>query len=304
MAFINSSDVSQFTTRVRTVTDNGGTTTSDFQAILDRWTTFRELHSQAAINLAKAVTTGTTEDLATLRALAIAEATATTVTEATVSNVVAGQVFEALRTEYAPVAAANYERIRKAFNETAGRFIKAVEIVHPDAAPEQLMSATAPIRSAWADAPMLALELDAQAVVLAEAANLAGYRTGQKQHSIGLTVNTDGLHRRRVYEAWDTSTGRTRRWGALLDLGATIEAPALDEYEAYREPADILIKQERHGIGWVNVEIDPEDTEYELDTHSALEVERHANRPEVTVADGEAERLIGTFPHTIEDTKA
>lgn len=280
MAFIDTSHVAQYTNRVRTVTDNGGTTTTEYQGILDRWTEFGELQSQAAANLAAAVTTGnSSEDLASLRALAVAEASATTVAEATVANVVAGQVFEALRTEYAPVAAANYERIRKAFNDTAAKFTKAVETVHPDAVPEELMSATATIRSAWADAPMLALELDAKSVVLAEAASLAGYRTGQKQHSIGLTINADGLHRRRVYEAWDNNTGRARRWGALLDLGASIEAPALEEYEAYREPADIIITQERSGIGWMNVEHDPEDdASEERETLSALDVENRVNQ--------------------------
>lgn len=259
MAFINSSHVNQFANRVRTVTDNGGTITSDYQAILDRWAGFLELNNQAAANLAAAVTAGTTEDLATLRALAVAEATATSVSEATVTNAVAAQVYEALSTEYAPVAAANYERIRQAFNTTAAKLTKAIETVHPDAAPEELMSATAAVRTAWADAPMLALELDALAAVLSEAASLAGYRTGMKSHTIGLTINTDGLHRRRVWEAWDNTTGRARHWGALLDLGATIEAPALEDYEAYREPEPITVTQERQGIGWVNVEHDPED---------------------------------------------
>ena len=77
--------------------------------------------------------------------------------------------------------------------------------------------------------------------------------------STSLTVDANGLHRRRVWEAFEETGGRTGRWGALRALGARIRAADLDSYEPYRKPKPMEVKQIRHGIGVRQILVDPED---------------------------------------------
>ena len=96
----------------------------------------------------------------------------------------------------------------------------------------------------------------------AAAASLAGTPGTEKGETlIALTVDTDGIHRRRVWEAWEIGTGRTTRWGALVGIGATVRAAGLDHLEPYRQPRPMEVKQVRHGIGIRQVAFDPEDDE-------------------------------------------
>lgn len=258
---------SSYADNVNIITAAGGTITSRFEQALDRWAAYSELDNQAQANLNSAILdpNTTTEELATLHALAVVEASPNPVNNATVKNAAGAHILNALRAEYATVAAANYETMRDRFNTAAEKFRDTINTVDPDAKPEQLMSASAKIRTAWADMPMLALELDALLSVLATAATLAGKAATQTQHHIGLTTNADGLHRRRVWEAWDNNTSRAGRWQALTTLGATIEAPSLDTYTPYREPAPMETRQVRGNHGVRNTEVDPEDDNYETE---------------------------------------
>ena len=78
------------------------------------------------------------------------------------------------------------------------------------------------------------------------AADLAGTPVPGTGHLIALVVDAAGLHRRRVWEAFAVDTGRTNRWGALSRLGATIRAHDLVDFEEYRSPRPMQIRQGHH----------------------------------------------------------
>src|SRR5262249_22528557 len=80
---------------------------------------------------------------------------------------------------------------------------------------------------------------------------------------IALSVNVTDQHRRRVWEAWE-STGGCGRWSALHAAGLAIRAlPAdqLDAFEPYRSPKPLqeqLVPISPMGT-YENVVVDPED---------------------------------------------
>ena len=95
---------------------------------------------------------------------------------------------------------------------------------------------------------------------LSAAASLAGVPIDQ-EHLIALTVDTDGIHRRKVWSAWERTDGRTSRWGALIGIGAVLRAAALDGLQPYRRPRPMEVRQVRVGIGIRQEPFDPEDEE-------------------------------------------
>jgi hypothetical protein len=81
---------------------------------------------------------------------------------------------------------------------------------------------------------------------------------------LALTVDPSSLHRRKVWECWETTEGRCGRWSALAALGARLRAADLDGFEAYRRPKPMEVKQIRVGPGiWQVLQVDPEDAEAE-----------------------------------------
>lgn len=267
------------TAQVATVTNAGGTTTKEYDRILARWIAYNEQPGTAQQQLTAAILgKETPERIAELNALALAEL-AGHVNRATVINEVASAVYPALRNEYAKTAEANYETLAAKFNDTARTLADAMDAVDIEAAPEHLMSGTDQQRNAWAHAPALAASLTSQVPALAEAARLAGAPIQGADGTLPLTVDPGNLHRRRVWEAWENTTGRAGKWGALITLGATIEAATLDSYTHYRRPAPIETRYEQVGPGMHRpVEIDPEDHEHDLDTYgTAHEVEPRVN---------------------------
>ena len=259
-----------FIDQVATIVENGGTTTTKFEALTKRWNTFANLEDDMQAELNKAVLDPKVkpEELARLHALAIAAAGSNHVTEATVRNSVAGEILAALRVEYRTVAEANYETIRERFNELAEQLTDALDAVDSEASPELMVKADSATRTAWADAPAHAYQLTALLPTLHTAALLAG-TTQPSGHAdkllIGLTTNTEGLHRRRVWEAWNNTTGRALQWRELWKLGATIEAPALNDIKPYREPMPMETRAERADYGVRQFEYDPEDEAYEAE---------------------------------------
>ncbi|WP_258802774.1 hypothetical protein [Pseudarthrobacter sp. NS4] len=248
------------TASIATVTNAGGKTTKEYDRILTRWNDYANQASTAQQQLTAAILgKETPERIAELNALTLAEL-ANHVDRATVMNAVADEVYPALRNEYAKTAAANYEALAAKFNTTAQTLTEAMQAVDIETAPEHLMSGTDEQRSAWAHAPALAAALTSQVPNLTEAARLAGLTIQGADGTLPLTVNPGALHRRRVWEAWENATGRAGKWGALITLGATIEASDLDEYKHYRRPAPIETRYEQVGRGMHRpVEIDPED---------------------------------------------
>lgn len=267
------------TAGIATVTNAGGKTTKEYDRILTRWNDYTNQASTAQQQLAAAILgKETPERIAELNALALAEL-AGPVNASEVRNEVAAEIYPALRNEYSKTAAANYDTLAAKFNTTAQALTEAMQTVDIETAPEHLMSGTETQRNAWAHAPALAASLTSQVPNLTEAARLAGLTIPGVDGTLPLTTNPGTLHRRRVWEAWENTTGRAGKWGALITLGATIEAPDLEEYKPYRRPAPMETRYEQVGRGMHRpVEIDPEDTEYELDTYSTAEVENSVNR--------------------------
>ncbi|WP_427018604.1 hypothetical protein ACQCSX_08765 [Pseudarthrobacter sp. P1] len=241
----------------------GGSTTSEYERISQRWNDYLTLETDARSLLVDAILgSETPERIAELHALALSEALRTPVTQATVINTAEIAMFPVLRNEYAKTAAANYETIRNTFNATAAKFKAAAATVNPEASAESLISTDDKTRTAWVNIAVTAQQLNRMIPALAAAARLAGARVTTNADHLSLTTNPGTLHRRRVWEAWETTEGRTERWGAMTKLGATIHAPALDSIKPYREPAPMEIKQKHNGQGIVQFQHDPEDDEY------------------------------------------
>ena len=202
------------------------------------------------------------EDTASLRAQALAEASALPPAHVTVEASVKTAVLARLRDIYAPVARPNYERLAAGFDETAHKFTAAAAVIDPEESAEALVHAPEKLRKSWSAAEQLAHQLSEQSTGLAAAANLCGIPTAAQEALIALTVDAAGLHRRRVWEAWNTTGTRTKRWGALVALGARIRAADLDGFEPYRQPMPMETKQILVARGAVRFEqVDPEDAE-------------------------------------------
>ncbi|WP_091465354.1 hypothetical protein [Paenarthrobacter nitroguajacolicus] len=246
---------------VNVVTHAGGTTTTTYQEIYDRWNSMLQQDSTAVQRLADALIRG--EDTELLYSLALAEE-AGPETVGSVRLKVAEQVYPALRTEVTKAATDNYNTLREQFNQTATKLVEAIKTVDPDAKAEDLMSSPAKIRQAWADAPIHAADLNAQLEALKTAAKLAGALIPNNDAYLPLSTNPGNAHRRRVWEAWETTEGRAGRWTALTKLGVHIGAPDLDNYKPYRRPAELETKYKRGSTsgfgGQVPYIVDPEDT--------------------------------------------
>lgn len=245
-----------FTRDLSIVLDHGGTAPEQLHAVQARSRHYSEFRHHFTALFADAVVNDAPEDeILHLRALALIEQTVTTVEQASVLNVMRLEVGRAVDVLYQPVALANWDTIAERFNTAAEAFTKAHRAVPVNTDPASLVTAPDRSRKAWAEGQTQRTLLDGLVEPLLAAARLAGRSAGGKTWAIGATTNAEGLHRRRVWKAWDEES----RWSALVDLGATIHAPDLDDLEPYREPAPIETRMEPRGIGWVPVEYDPED---------------------------------------------
>lgn len=253
-----------YAAEVQTIIDAGGTITESFRNTINRWENYTNNNHtmQHELNTAILDPDSTPEHLHHLRILAEAEAAGNPVTQATVRNEASAHVLAALHVEYRSVAAANYNTIRERFNTKAGELVKALETTDSETSAEQIVKANAKERGAWSDGPALAVELTTLLATLHTAATLTGYSPHASRLDstlIGLSINASGLHRRRVWEAWNNNTSRGGRWRELWNLGATIEAPALDDAKPYREPAPMETRAEHTGTGIRQYAHDPED---------------------------------------------
>ena len=229
----------------------------DLRARLERFLTEGSPITQ---RLADAVIAGT-QDTTSLRALALAEVSAMPPAHATIDAVVKHAALAKLRDIYAPIAVPNYQRLAADFDGIATKFASAANIIDPEEPAERLVHASDRLRKAWSDAEKFAHQLTEMMTALAAAANLCGIPIATQEELLALVCDPAGLHRRRVWEAWD-STGRAGRWAALVALGATIRAHDLDAFEPYRQPRPMEVRQIPVARGAVRFEqIDPEDEE-------------------------------------------
>lgn len=242
---------------LRTVLEHGGSIPDELQRVKDRAAEYPKFGEHFTERLADAVASDATDDeILHLQNLALIEQAATPVDKASIANAIKAAADRAIEAQYADVAVENWDAIAERFNAAADAFTKAHHITPATTDPAALVTASERVRKAWAEGQTQRTTLDVLGNALISAARLAGnHDAAGSAWTIGATVNAEGLHRRRVWEAWEQDS----RWTALLELGATIHAPELDELTRYREPAPVEIRQEQRGIGWANVEYDPED---------------------------------------------
>ncbi len=262
------------------ITDAGVPPPSRWTELNDRLDAYLSLPDDAAQRLAAAVVNPSKNtELTLLRAIALAEQSAGPERVAAVNRVVIAEIEQAMLDAYAPEAMKIYRRLADQFDALADEFAQLANLVDCEADPRDMVSASDEQRQAWLNAELRAASLDGALPPLAAAAQLAGIRLDAPNlqgdgwwHAklsagalLALTVHTDGLHRRRVWEAWE-STGRCGRWTALVSLGAHIEAHSLDGFEPYREPRPLIHRQQQvPGAPLGNVEnlvLDPEDDDY------------------------------------------
>lgn len=256
--------ISDYLDRIARVTDAGGTTTRKHQDAVKRWRTWAGHDNTGALTqLEDAYASGQdTQTLEILRQAALISETLTPVHYATVRNAVAPAALDQVTSTYQPSAIGNYETIREQFNNTAATFHENADIIDPETNADQLVAADDTTRRAWLDADLAAHQLTQLASVLADAATLAGHPITTDADAIGLTINAHDAHRRHIWDAWN-NTGRTGKWGPVAALGATIEAPALDDLTAYREPRPMETIYRQSDWGMKAITIDPEDPDYE-----------------------------------------
>ena len=200
------------------------------------------------------------DNLDTLRALALAKAAALPPAIATVNNIVRAAVLQQLNDIYAPVSRANYDRLATEFGSVATKFTNCAAATDPETDAAEMVSAPEKVRKAWTDAEQLAHRLTTAMAKLQAAASLAGVPGAERGETLlPMVADLTGLHRRRAWECWRRTSGRTNRWGALVALGARIRAADLDRLEPYALPLPKQIKQVRVDRGVRQIEVDPED---------------------------------------------
>ncbi|GGL88610.1 hypothetical protein GCM10009706_29080 [Curtobacterium citreum] len=252
-----------FLDNVDRIIDAGGTVTDEYTRLKGRLSAFHSLENASLALLKQAVASDVPMDrVAELRSLSYAEL-ATPPEQAVVRNAVRGELIRLLRVEYAQTAEGNYEGVGLRFNDTASRYTDAHHTVPASTDPATLVSATAKVRNAWTEGQALAVELTALADLLVVAASLTGRQVGSKGARVGLTVLGAGLHRRELWDAYDAG------WSAVLDLGAELHAPDLEQFEALAEPRAIETRYVQGDMGMRAVEWDPEDE------HTAEEEAQH-----------------------------
>lgn len=268
MANVDSIYLSSFLNDVETITAAGGSTTTEYNRLVERWREFTQ-ESTARTDLIDAITgKASMKEVRALHTEALVRSVGAQAL-ADVRNRTADAVFTPIYNEYKKVAAANYETFRAQFNKLAQDFTKLCKTVDPDADPVTLVEATDAQRKAWAAIAIEYTGLDAMLPILTLAAKHAGITITNNDSLFALTVNAGKAHRRRIWEAWDNEpNSRGGRWAALIKAGATIEAPALEEHKPYPRPGHPQFKHVRGALGTRQVSVDPADEEYERNNRS------------------------------------
>ena len=232
----------------------------DLVECFERYTCLDERPSTARL-ISAVVDPENGDDIVALRADAFAEATALPPARAEVTAAIRAAVLTSLREYYQPHAVANYASAADYYDGLAQKFTATTDLVDPETDAAAMVDETEKLRRAWSTAEQLAHRLTAALAGLSAAASLAGVNTTAPEHLLPLCVDPTGCHRRRIWEAFDTSTGRTQRWGALLGIGAVLRAADLDGLQPYPRPRPMEVKQIPTGLGVRQIMVDPEDDE-------------------------------------------
>jgi hypothetical protein len=141
-------------------------------------------------------------------------------------------VLDELRRIYSTVAQQNYQAIAKQFDQAAKRFADAAALADPEGDPASMISQPDKSRKAYLDSESHANQLTRLIPALCGAATLAtgiDVHPANQQLVLPLCVDVSTGKRRSLWDGWDTTSGRTGRWGALAKLCATIRAHPLTE---------------------------------------------------------------------------
>ena len=251
---------------VETLAAHGVPAPAEWLGLRERFAAYVELATPISDRLAAEILDpggGDGGDVATLRALALAEQSATSVEDEAVNEIIRRAVHGRMVEIYRPHAERAYRTIAKRFDSAAAAFVNAAKLVDVEADAATLVRAPQRDRDAWFAAPTLAGACDDWLAVLMAAGRLAGTPAADDDTEIEITLTVDAkwLHRRRVWEAWNATGRRAGRWSALHTLGAEIRAHGKPErLEPYRAPKPLEMRwtQGVHG-GGEKLIIDPED---------------------------------------------
>jgi hypothetical protein len=222
---------------VTAVTNAGVPPPAEWTALRQRFDAYIALQFPLRQRLANALINGTDDDIAALKALAVAEQLAQAGSQA--SGDIEARVLHRLREIYAAVAADNYRAVAKQFDDAATRFADTAATVDVEADPASMIDKPDETRQAYLAAESFANQLTKLIPPLAAAATLA---TGTDIHPadqpavLALVADTSGHKRRDVWAAFDQQTGRCGRWGALQRAGVPIHAASLAGLQPYRRP--------------------------------------------------------------------
>lgn len=266
MSYMNANTITKITEynrKVDTIVEAGGKVSAKHLAVRDRWHAWAEPGASAAHALEEAWDQNAPQGaLETLRIAHLISQAVTPVMEAETRNLLAPRAYGDLVQTYAPQAPGNYDRVRAAWQEQATTLTRLAATVNLEEDAAALVSADDTQRHAWLEAAVVAARLDTLASVLFDAATLAGHPVTTDGDKIGALITTNGAHRRRVFEAFN-SNGRCGKWSALIALGCDLDAKGLDALTTYREPRPMETRQEHTGIGVRQYQADPEDEDYQ-----------------------------------------
>ena len=257
----------EFTTRIKILTDHGITLPEPFDALQRRLADFENLATPLRDRLVDAVVNGTPTKnvgIASLYAQAVAEALDAR-ESAPVRRAVADTAHQKLVQIYSETAATNYQVIAREWDSIAATFTQQASIVDLELPALEAVALPEPQRQAWLAGEQTAHQLDQLLPVLTAAAQLAGLPIDNDPQRIGLCCHIPPeAHRRRAWEAWQSS-GRCGRWSALLALdGVAVKAAAVDGFTPYNEPEPLELRQQQIAEGvHRNYKVDPHDPGYE-----------------------------------------
>ena len=257
MVFVEKDMYSEHTRRVQALERAGIAAPDEWTAARQRLDAFMSLKYPARQRLIEAIIDPDGEDIDMLRAAAYSEMNIVPA----VNHHVRAAVLEALVQVYNPVSRVNFKRVADQFDSAAAQFAKAADIINPETPAESVVNETQARRSAWSAAPLHSSKLDALMQPLICAAELCGKTIGRDERmQLPLVVDDRSVHRRKLWEAWDSKDGqRCGHWSALLAVGAVIRAVDLGDLRAYRRPKALERRTElRGGLSIVTV-TDPED---------------------------------------------
>jgi hypothetical protein len=241
----------------------------------EEWTTLRDNFNQFASDeltedvigqLTDAIAAGKLKEVPKLHSLALGRMAASSQDAASVTNDVKAHITRRLFDVYAPCAETNYAKAAQTFDHWCAVFTAACNAVDPESPAESIVALDDDQRHAWTVAQEAKFQLSGSLEVLKAAAKLCGHdAAGSREYGPPLACDTSGHHRRRLWEAWDSTEGRTGRWGALHAMGVTIRAANLDAIEPYRLPQPMEERWKKVGVGHQRVMVDPEDASVPAD---------------------------------------